>query len=40
MFKKRLIRWSQILASTTFMGLAIPGCDAVTGIFEQVLQSI
>ena len=25
------------MASTTFAGLAIPGCDSLTQIFEQLL---
>lgn|GEM_PF-3148959 len=37
MLKRRLMKWSVLLTSTTFAGLALPGCDAVTGIIDQLL---
>ncbi len=35
MSKRRILRWTAMLSATTFA--IIPGCDGVTGIFEQLL---
>ena len=36
MFRKRLAKWSALLAGTT-LAMQIPGCDVLSGILEPLL---
>jgi hypothetical protein len=35
MLKQKLFKWSALLSATAFV--AIPGCEDLTGIFDQLL---
>lgn len=37
MLNKSLAKWTAALTTTGYLALAIPGCDLVTGIFQQLL---